>query len=180
MLTYISIYLYAYIFSYIKPFFYVILIAIAIIGGYNSNIQDFHTYFIIFQQVPPIDTLVNNLSILHKIYGEDGFLLLISLFKLFSNDYYIFRIFILILSLFSIGYVIKNSDTGSYLPIALIIYLFNYFYLDNIALRTAIATAFLLLSFFYFERKNSMWILFVLLALSMHLGTLIGIFVFLF
>jgi len=177
LMVFIVMYQISYLFSYKRIFIPFIVLFLSFIGGMNSNIEDFYSYYDIYTEVPDFMNLIDDFSILHDIYGEDGYLVYNSIMKLIFDNYYLLRVLLLVISLSIIFYVF--SKTTYLLPITILYYLASSFYLHTIILRTTIATALIFLSFYLFENRRYIYsFLLYLLALSFHLVAIFAILVY--
>ena len=177
-MIFLASYLFSYLLSYFKILLPILLIVFAVMGGLNSNIEDFNSYYEIYSEVPSFDILIQNFTVLSDIYGENGYLIYNSIIKLFIDDYYMFRVITLLITLFIIFYVYKK--TSYFLPIVFLFYFTEYFYLHTIALRTSIATALILLSFYTLEnRQYFRTVALFILASSFHLVASLSIIIYL-
>jgi hypothetical protein len=167
-----------YLLSYNKYFYWLIIFYLAIVGGLNSNVEDFFSYLEIYNEIPKFDILINNLNILHEIYGENGYLIYNSFIKMIIDNYYFLRISILLLSLFIIGYVFKR--TSYFIPLTLGYYLVEFYHFQTIVLRTTISTALILLSFYFIVKRSYFFSLFLfIIACTFHIVAFYALFIYL-
>lgn len=166
------------VFSFLRYGYILVIIILAILGGINSNIEDFKEYQNIFESVPDLFNFFGEKES-SKLYGELGYLLWNSLIKTVFDNYYFFRIITLFLS-FSIVLIIFKR-TSTFLPISIIYFLMYFYYTDTIILRTTLSASFILLSLYNIvNKKYVLSILFLFIAFFFHVSSLAVIIILLF
>lgn len=130
-----------------KPLVLPVTVATAIFAALFISLfelPDFESYRMMFVATPDLLSVLFMDASFDHIYGEIGYTLYTSFFKLFSEDYAHFRFFSVLLALYmKLHFLFKVAKVPS---IAVVAYFSLFFYMDSFLLRQSLAAGLIALS----------------------------------
>ncbi|MGF1825812.1 EpsG family protein [Vibrio splendidus] len=160
--------------------FIFLLLAVFICGGRYEVDPDYLAYYDIYQLVPRIQDYDFSLVLYDSIYGEKGFLFLLTMIKTFGGTFYT-AIFIIALLTYAIAMYSCNK-VRDYPSFSFLIYIFSTTAIFNfIQIRFGLALSLLMLSYIFIrDGKKVSCTIAMIAAISMHTYVLTAIPVYIF
>ena len=136
-----------------------------------QDLPDVLAYQRIFENTPALWTIITDPSVLTAVYGEPGYLVLGSIFRVFSDDYGLFRFVAVFSSLALKLWVIRRVSPN--VGFAVFLYFGLFFYFDSFVLRQALAASLMGVGLYaLFEGRRGWFLCWALFAATVHVSAL--------
>lgn len=134
-------------------------------------LPDYHTYQTMFDVTPSLIAVAFHGAVFSHVYGEPGYTLLMSAFKIISTDFYYFRFLVVFLALYlKLYFIFKVAKPP---VIAVVAYFALFFYMDSFLLRQSLAAGIMALALLsLIEGKALRYVALVCVAATFHVSAL--------
>jgi hypothetical protein len=150
-----------------KEIFYLPLICALVIFSAPHMGPDFYSYTEIYGSLPPPSYLIGNIEVLKEFHGEPLFLIIGSIFSIFTTKYIYYQFFIITLIIIIRVNFLRNLSP--YFYIAICWYISAFLYYDITAIRAGLASSIALFGLILYSKKQYIYYgLIVIVASLFH------------
>lgn len=134
-------------------------------------LPDFYTYQWLYEGTPTIKEILFFGRSADEVYGETGYVLLASIYKLVFEEFYYFRWFLVFIALYlKLWFLLKKSVSPL---VGIACYFSLFFYMDSFILRQSLAAGVLAVALFCLLNGRRLWfVFFVAIGATFHTSAL--------
>lgn len=134
-------------------------------------LPDFYTYEWLYEGTPNIKEIMFLGRSADEVYGEVGYVLLASMFKLVFEEFYYFRWFLVFIALgLKLWFLLRVSVSPL---VGIACYFTLFFYMDSFILRQSLAAGLIAIALLCLvQNKRSLFALFVVIGATFHISAL--------
>lgn len=134
-------------------------------------LPDFYTYQWLYEGTPTIKEILFIGRSADEVYGEVGYVLLASIYKLVFDEFYYFRWFLVFTALYLKLWFLLKASVSPLVGIAC--YFALFFYMDSFILRQSAAAGLIAIALLYLSNeKRLLFVLFVAIGATFHTSAL--------
>lgn len=154
-----------------------VALCVSIVGAFfisMLSLPDFYSYKWMYDRNPNLYQILFLGRSANEVYGESGYVLLTSIYKLVFDDFYYFRLFVVFIALYLKLWFLLRVSVSPILGIAC--YFTLFFYMDSFILRQSLAAALIAVALLYLMQGRRLWfVLFVAIGATFHVSALVAL-----